>query len=96
MLSHKLLVEHQEELKRRLNESAPCQFQVDPISGTDCYYTDGAATRACGKITFCVRGKYYTVYIYPEGDCFGSCDDRVKDVLNGFLTDVKGLEERKN
>ncbi len=88
MLTYDMLNTNMGTFKERLNTSVPCDIQLDPITGIDCYYTDGTAVNAVGKIIFRVEGKYYTTYIYPDGNIYGNLDSRARGVLTDFL---KGL-----
>ena len=88
MISFETLKEKEGELSTLINSRIACELFIDRITGSDKYYTDGAAESSIGKIIIKVSGKYYTVYVFSDKNLLGSCDsivlESIKDFLNSF------------
>jgi len=85
MISYETLKEKEDELFSIINSRIACEVFIDRITGSDKYYTDGAAESSIGKIIFKVSGKYYTVYVFSDKRLLGACDSIVLESLEEFL-----------
>lgn len=63
------------------------QFKVEPISGADCYYTDGLAVGSCLKLVI----HNTSVYFFPTGLYVpsGHLSQEDKSILDGWLETVR-------
>ena len=88
MFSYEALKEKEAELSTLINSRIACELFIDKITSTDLYYTDGAVESSIGKISFKVKGKYYTVYIFSDKRLLGACDPIVLEALEGVLKEL--------
>ena len=67
--------------------------EMEEVSGTDMYYTDGAAQDAAFKITFKQRSIYITtVFIMKNGDWFSTdykTNILIKTAINDWIDRVR-------
>jgi len=88
MISYEILKEKEGQLATTINSRVQCEMQLDKITSSDLYYTDGAVESSVGKITFKVSGKHYTVYIFSDKRLLGACDSTVLEALEWVLKEL--------
>lgn len=90
-------------MEKPISDELKCKFDklkavwddctIEEISGTDKYYTDGAAAEAEFKIVFKQRSVYITsVFVMKNGDWFTSdykSHIPVKTVVNNWINRVR-------
>lgn len=67
------------------------QFQVEKISGTDYYYTDGLAVGSFLKILLHRSKIIIPIYFYRSGDytALGTLTEEERSILDGWLATLK-------
>ncbi len=75
------------------------EFQVEKISGTDLYYTDGAATGSFLKLLLHKKEAIISVYFFQNGTYWSTSTipQEDKSILDGWLETVRSQHVvRKN
>lgn len=83
-------------MERLIHEGLPSlandlQFQVEKVTGTDHYYTDGLAVGSFLKIVIHRRNQTIPIYFYRSGDysVLGTLTEEERCILDGWLTMLK-------
>ncbi len=71
---------------------APLGYSVtiEPISGTDIYYSDGSAAHSHGKAVFTDKKSEFCIF-FPDYYCFFSIPPSIKDELSRWLNEVNQI-----
>jgi hypothetical protein len=62
--------------------------QIQPITGTDMYYSDGAAAMSHGKILF-KHGTSEFVVFFPDMYCYVGVSAPLNEAIKAWLADIK-------
>lgn len=83
-------------MERILSQALPSlanelQFQVEKISGTDAYYTDGLASQSILKLLLHRRDHIVSIFFFSSGDYMplGSLTQEETSILNDFVATLK-------
>lgn len=62
--------------------------QIQPITGTDMYYSDGAAAMSHGKILFKNETTEFVVF-FPDMYCYFGVSPPLKEAIRAWMEGVK-------
>lgn len=61
--------------------------KVEPITGTDLYYSDGAASASYGKVLFTSQTSEFVVF-FPDMYCYFAVPNPIKEALTAWLKEI--------
>ena len=73
------------------------EFQVEKLSGTDIYSTDGLAKGSFLKLILHFRNQTSALYFFPNGTYFSmsTLPQDIKSIVDGWLETVKSKKLNK-